>query len=79
MTDDVKNTEKQSIIVIRFADIGSVMFDAQIENVAPMQLLGIAEYLRIRGESSLLQAEMEARQRAQMNQIVTPDTKGLKS
>ena len=78
MTDDVKDTEKQSIMVIRFAGIGSALFEMQIDNVAPMQLLALAEYLRIRGEATLLQAEVEARQRAQMNQIVTPDTKGLK-
>jgi hypothetical protein len=78
MIEDVKNTEKPSIIVIRFADIGSALFDAQIDNVTPIQLLAIAEYLRIRGEASLIQAEMESQRRAQMTKIATPGSEGLK-
>jgi len=69
-----KELEKESIIVVKFDQIGSVILETSFQNVTPLQILAVAEFLRIRGEAATIQQEMQQAQAQQMKKIAVPGT-----
>lgn len=64
--------QPKSFIQIIFTDVGSTLFDAQIGNVTPLQILALAQYLQFMGEAGLARQEMQRDQVKQRNKIVVP-------
>jgi len=64
--------QNDSIIVIKFAEPGSVVFNAQFINVTPMQILALAEYMRIHGEQAVIREEIMRAQQQKEQQIIVP-------
>jgi len=73
MVEEVQQKEqKDSIIVIKFAEIGSVMMDVQFVNVTPMQILALSEYLKVYGQQGLMQDQIRQAQQEKEKKIVVP-------
>lgn len=64
---------KPSRIGIVFEGYGSAMFQITIENVTPVQMLGLAAYLKWSAESNLDAINAEAIQQQMMNKIAVPE------
>lgn len=74
---DKPQDEEKSFVYIEFSDIGSVeIFNYQVENITPLQLLAMAHYVEFEGKSALAQqraAQFQAAQaRQQQSQILVP-------
>ena len=69
--------EKESKITITFEDYGSVLFTSEFQNVNPMQILALSQYLEFEGKSALqtikIQAMM-AREEQNKPKIEVPDS-----
>jgi hypothetical protein len=73
----MENKEPESYIQIVFKEIGSVEFMPNIHGVSPMQVLAIAEYLKLIGQSMFYQELRQQEAEAQRNKIVVPGNKNL--
>lgn len=54
---DQPEPKPQSVLLVRFADVGSVIFEATMENVIPYQILALAKYLEIKAQAVIIEAE----------------------
>jgi hypothetical protein len=69
--------EKESKITIVFDSYGSVIFTSQFQNVNPMQLLALSQYLEFEGKSALQAAKIQAmmnREEQNKPKIEVPDS-----
>lgn len=69
--------EKESKITITFEDYGSVLFTSQFQNVNPMQILALSQYLEFEGKSALQTAKIQAmmaREEQNKPKIEVPDS-----
>ncbi len=65
--------EVRPFIKITFVEQGSAIFDLEIQNpVIPQQILMVAAWLKIVGESQVLQQQLEAMQREAQSKIAIP-------
>jgi hypothetical protein len=72
---DKPKSPAKSFIFVAFADVGSVLLNVQYENVTPLQILALADYLMTVGKSKLL-LEMQAREEEMANQkLAIPENK----
>lgn len=62
----------KSFIQVVFSDVGSVLFDMQVDGVVPLQFLALGDYLRMLGEAGIARQEAQRSQVAQRNKIVVP-------
>lgn len=58
----------ESFIQIVFVAPGSVVFNMQVGQVTPLQILAIAKYLELEGENALIQQKRQAEQ----SKIIVP-------
>lgn len=75
MNDEIN--EKKSFIYVEFANVGSADPTTwQFENISPMQLLAMSQFLEFEGKSTLaVQREAQIRaqlEREQMQKIAVP-------
>jgi hypothetical protein len=63
----------QSYIQIIFKEPGSVLFDANIVGMTPLQFFAIAEYFRLLGESQLAKEQAQRAAETERTKIVVPD------
>jgi len=74
---DTMEDEKESKITITFEDYGSVLFTSQFQNVNPMQILALSQYLEFEGKSALQTAKIQAmmaREEQNKPKIEVPDS-----
>lgn len=63
----------QSYIQIIFKEPGSVLFDAQVSGVTPLQFLAVGEYLRLLGEAGFLREQAQRQMEEERHKIAVPD------
>jgi len=71
---EVKDEEEQQEfghIIVKFRQLGSVFFDFEVEEIVPLQLIAVGEYLTTMGKSKLLQEQATAQMRTSERQILT--------
>lgn len=64
-TNEQSQAQEPSYVLVKFTEVGSVLFTLQVENVNPLQILALASYLEIQAKSELVDAmnqQREARQ-----------------
>jgi hypothetical protein len=71
------NKEPESYIQIIFKETNSVEFMPNIHGVSPIQVLAIAEYLKLIGQSMFYNEFRQQEADAQRNKIVVPGNKNL--
>jgi len=72
--EEAKDEEKEQsfgYISVRFKQLGSVFFDFEVEDIVPMQMISIVEYLSTMGKSKLLQEQARAQMETSERQILT--------
>jgi|MudIll2142460700_1097286.scaffolds.fasta_scaffold284932_2 hypothetical protein len=62
----------QSYIQIIFKEPGSVLFDAQVNGVTPLQFLALGEYFRLLGETQLAKEQMQREEEMKRKKIAVP-------
>ena len=73
----MENEEKKpSFVLVRFAEIGSVILNVQFENVTSLQVLALAEYLNLKGKNQLIIEENERANREAEMSLAVPSGKG---
>lgn len=65
----------KSFVLVQFSGIGSVILQAQFENVTSLQLLALAEYLEVKGKNQLLLEENERAEREREMSLAVPKGK----
>ena len=70
-----KKEQPRSFITIEFTAPGSAMFRVIPENVSPLQLLMVGEYLRITAKSQIIMQEQEFRAQQEQMKIQVPTGK----
>ncbi len=65
--------QPKSYIQIIFKEPGSVLFDAQVSGVTPLQFMAVAEYFRLLGEVNWYKEQTQRETEAERNKIVVPD------
>ena len=73
---DEQQEKKQSYILIRFAEIGSVLMDIKFEQVTAGQLFAAAKIMEMKAQSGFIQEETERMQREAERNIAVP-TQGI--
>ena len=63
----------QSYIQILFKEPGSVLFDANISGITPLQFLAVAEYFRLLGEAGFLREQAQRQAEEERKKIAIPD------
>ena len=74
----MENEQEQprSFIAIEFTAPGSALFKIIPENVSPLQLLMVGEYLKLTAENQIVRQEQEIRnQQERMQKIEIPEGK----
>lgn len=66
------STELISVVVVRFAEPGSVVFQAQFEGVTPMQMLALSGWLEVKAKNSLIQQENQRAEEEAQRAIARP-------
>lgn len=67
-----ENEEERSYILMQFVAPGSVVFNAQFENVTPLQILALAHYLEYRGKRTLAEEESQRMAQQEQQKIIVP-------
>ena len=81
MVDNEKKSKEdvvvsnESFLTARFASPGSAIFEINMNNVIPLQLIALANYLQLMGETFLLQQESERARRETAQKIIVPEGK----
>jgi len=75
MEDEKEQEQPRSFIAIEFTAPGSAMFRVIPENVSPLQLLMVGEYLRITAKSQIIMQEQEFRAQQEQMKIQVPTGK----
>jgi ABC-type nickel/cobalt efflux system permease component RcnA len=69
--------EKDSFVLAKFKEFNSVELQLSMQNVSPLQIIALGEYLIYKGKSSLhMQEEMAAEEKERQEEqtkIVVPD------
>jgi len=65
-------TDKKSSLVVEFGDINSVEFSMNLNNVSPMQLLALSQYLDWKAKTALAQQEYMEMQKHEASKIAVP-------
>jgi hypothetical protein len=63
----------QSFIQILFKEPGSVLFDANISGITPLQFLAAAEYFRLLGEAGFIREQAQREVEQERHKIAIPD------
>ena len=63
----------QSYIQIIFKEPGSVLFDANVNGMTPLQFFAVAEYFRLLGEAGWAREQAQREMEAERNKIAVPD------
>jgi len=66
--------EKKSTIYIEFGGVNSIEFSMNLNNIAPMQMLALSQYLDWKAKTALAQQEYMEMQRKEANKIAVPTT-----
>jgi hypothetical protein len=74
---DINPEIKPSYVLVRFAEIGSVLLDVQFENVTSLQILALAHYFEVKGKSQLVLEENERMERERETSLAVPSGKIL--
>ena len=69
---DEEKLQERSYIIINFAEIGSALFQMNMENISPAQMFIASDFIKHRAESMLRDIEEENRKRAEKFKIMTP-------
>lgn len=73
MSDEEK---KKSYFYIEFEDVGSAKFEVKLENITPIQMLAMAEWMRFEAEYQLqMEKAVQLQQKmqdAQMKKLFVP-------
>lgn len=69
----VDENKKKSTIYIEFGDLNSVEFSMNLNNIAPMQMLALAQYLDWKAKSALAQQEYMEMQKQEATKIAIPN------
>lgn len=72
MVEDNKAEEKKSFVHAQFTEFGSVFFNLMVDNVTPLQMIALAEYLSIRGKNELIMQENARHEQQKEMQIAVP-------
>ena len=75
MEDEKEQEQPRSFIAIEFTAPGSAMFRAIPENVSPMQLLMVGEYLKLTATNQIIMQEQEFRMQQEQMKIQVPTGK----
>lgn len=67
--------KKESFVLIRFADVGSVILSAKFENVTSLQILALAHYFEVKGKSQLVLEENARAEREREMSLAVPSEK----
>jgi len=69
------DTEKiaESILIVKFVAPGSVIFELHVENIIPMQLVAVGEYLRHKGLVAMDFQERKMIEEQEKNKIAVPN------
>ena len=67
--------QPRSFIAIEFTAPGSAMFRVIPENVSPLQLLMIGEYLKLTAQNQIIMQEQESRMQQEQMKIQVPTGK----
>ena len=73
----MEEEKQQSFVLVRFADIGSVLLDVQFENVTSLQILALAHYFEVKGKSQLVLEENARAEREREMNLAVPEKKIL--
>lgn len=73
LVNNMNQQAPQSYIQIVFQDIGSTIFNMNVDGVTPLQFLAVAEYFRIYGEMLVMKQQAKEAAEAQRNKIAVPD------
>ena len=71
---EVKDEEEQQEfghIIIRFKQLGSVFFDFEVDDIVPMQMIAVGEYLSTMGKNKLLQEQARVQMETSERKILT--------
>jgi hypothetical protein len=83
MADEDAELDKQSFLVVKFAGMGSALFEASFNNVVPTQILAVSQYLDIKARNAILQEEVANMRRKieeeDRTKLIVPGTKILVS
>jgi len=75
MENEKEQEQPRSFIAIEFTAPGSVLFRIVPENVSPLQLLMVGEYLRLTAKNQILIQEQEIRAQQEQMKIQVPTGK----
>lgn len=70
MADETE--QKESYIIIRFQEVGSVVLDIKFNDVTPLQVIAAAQFLELKGKNSLLQQENERMEKERNMSLAVP-------
>jgi len=75
MTDEKEQAPPRCFIAIEFNEPGSALFKIIPENVSPLQLLMVGEYLKLTAKNQILIQEQEMRAQQEAMKIQVPPGK----
>lgn len=73
---NMEEEKKPSFVLVRFAEIGSTILQAQFENVTSLQVLALAQYLELKGKNQLMMEENERMEREREMSLAVPSGQG---
>lgn len=68
--------KKPSFVLVRFSEVGSVVLNVQFENVTPLQVIALAEYLSVKGKNQLIIEENARAEREREMSLAVPSGQG---
>jgi len=72
MVENKVDDKKDSYVLCRFADVGSVILEVKFENVTSLQVLALAQYLELKGKNQLIADENARLEREREMNIAVP-------
>ena len=75
MENEKEQAQPRSFIAIEFIEPGSALFRVIPENVSPLQLLMVGEYLKLTASNQILIQEQESRTQKEAMKIQVPTGK----
>jgi len=72
MVEDNKTEEKRSFVLVEFTELGSVFFNIVLDNVTPLQVLAMSQYLEVRAKNELIMQENARLDQQKEMQIAVP-------
>jgi hypothetical protein len=73
---DNEEEKQKSFVFVQFAEVGSVVLNVQFENVTPLQVIALAEYLGVKGKNQLVLEENARAEREREMSLAVPSGQG---